>query len=130
MGMWQLLLMAMAMGCILVLNEYVAALKAARTGLFKPVSRSAMLFRIVVASVGWMIGLPCFVSVINFTVAQTPAESPGKFPAHWSAAVMNHGQYSEWYAIADRPYFFAASCLGLVLAMAYLFCLIRLNPWK
>jgi len=69
---------------------------------------------------GFLLAIPCFVCVINFVAAERPSGQNGKMPANWSAGVMNHGHYFEWYTISDQPLFFAASVIGFILAWSYL----------
>lgn len=70
--------------------------------------------------VAFAVMMACFLSVFSFLAAVTPEQSGGKMPANWSAGVMNHGHYYEWYTIADRPRLFTGSCIGLVASTLYL----------
>ena len=67
--------------------------------------------------------IPAGFSVISFVVAETPEQvntEAGRIvmDPDWSAGVMNHGEYYEWWTISDRPVLFLASVLILILAMA------------
>ena len=65
----------------------------------------------------FLIGWPSFFSVVSFSEAQTPsqvAEEGHVIPRDWSAGVINHGRYYEWWTIADNPLLFVASVVGLV----------------
>jgi hypothetical protein len=58
-----------------------------------------------------------FFWVVNFCVADTPAEALAKrsisLPTGWEAGVMNHGEYFEWYTISAHPFAFAGAVLWL-----------------
>jgi hypothetical protein len=58
-----------------------------------------------------------FFWVMNFLVADTPAEALAKWsislPPNWEAGVMNHGKYFEWYTISAHPFAFVGAVFWL-----------------
>ena len=66
---------------------------------------------------------PAFFCVVSFTAATpaTQAASEGRpLPAGWTAGVMNHGEYYQWWLIRDRPVIFALAVFLLVSCLAFL----------
>lgn len=76
-------------------------------------------------AIGYLIAFPTFYSVVNFLHAEPPPGRDGTIPATWSAGVMNHGRYFEWYAIYDHPFWFAGSVLGLAASAALVLSVFR-----
>jgi hypothetical protein len=64
-----------------------------------------------------LICVPAFMSTVSFSDAVGPQEAVTKYrqplPPGWTAGVMNHGQYYQWWTIREQPLLFAlsASCL-------------------
>lgn len=50
----------------------------------------------------------CTVSFLAAKSAADAAKSGEPLPPGWSAGVMNHGKYYQWWLIRDRPIAFAA----------------------
>ena len=96
--------------------------------LIGPLRQRPRLFRFVVL----VAGLPCFLSVVSFAVAVTPAEAVEKhskpLPEGWTAGVMNHGKYYQWWPIGERPFLFTISWAGLI-AVPLLLCGPTLWTW-
>jgi len=93
--------------------------------------------RLIVGMVCAMaVAYPSFFSVTSFWAALTPQEAIAKWkkplPEGWSAGVMNHGEYSKWWTIRERPVLFAISLTGLVCSIGFLwfsmFWIVRRRP--
>jgi len=66
---------------------------------------------------------PAFLCVVSFVVATSAARaaSEGKpLLSGWTAGVMNHGEYYQWWLIRDRPVMFALAVFLLVSCLAFL----------
>ena len=66
---------------------------------------------------------PAFFCVVSFLTATSAAQaaSAGKpLPSGWTAGVMNHGAYYQWWLIQDRPVIFVLVVVVLVSCLAFL----------
>jgi hypothetical protein len=69
-----------------------------------------------------LITQPAFFSTMSFIQAVTPeqARTDGKpLPSGWSAGVMNHGSYYQWWTIQENPLVFGISVLCLVTSVLF-----------
>lgn len=66
---------------------------------------------------------PAFFCVVYFLAAISPeqaAKSGRPLPPGWGAGVMNHGKYSHWWLIADRPVLFSFALVSLACCLTFL----------
>jgi hypothetical protein len=74
--------------------------------------------------IAFLIALPAFFSTVSFMDAVTPEQARADslpMPSGWSAGVMNHGSYYQWWTIKDRPFLFGISAFCLVTSMMFVF---------
>lgn len=78
----------------------------------------------IVQAIVFLIVMPAFVSIINFSEAVTPEQAVSKYgqslPFGWSVGVMNHGDYFQWWTISERPIMFGFSMFFLVAGLLFL----------
>jgi hypothetical protein len=84
-------------------------------------------------AIAFLILLPAFVSTVSFTDAVTPQQAianDNPLPSGWTAGVMNHGQYYQWWTIQERPILFGLSSLSLVAGVLFLLSSLAWLWWK
>jgi hypothetical protein len=71
-----------------------------------------------------LVCVPAFMSAVSFVDAVTPQEAIAKYsqplPSGWTAGVINHGHYYQWWTIQERPLLFAFSAFCLVAGVLFL----------
>ena len=78
----------------------------------------------VVQVIAFFIALPAFFSTVSFINAVTPEQARANnlpLPLGWSAGVMNHGSYYQWWTIQERPFLFGFSIFCLVMSLLFIF---------
>jgi hypothetical protein len=82
----------------------------------------------------FLICLPAFFSTLSFNDALTPQQAIARYskplPPGWSAGVMNHGAYYQWWTIQERPVLFGLSALCLVAGILFLWTSLAWLWWK
>ncbi|MEQ8789693.1 MAG: hypothetical protein RIC55_25585 [Pirellulaceae bacterium] len=82
----------------------------------------------------FLIAFPAFFSTVSFSVALTPEQAIAKFdkplPSGWTAGVMNHGKYYQWWTIRERPVLFALSAICLAGGVLFLWSSLGWLWWK
>jgi hypothetical protein len=71
----------------------------------------------------FLIALPAFFSTVSFFNAVTRSQARANnfpLPAGWTAGVMNHGSYYQWWTIHERPVLFGVSIFCLVASMLFI----------
>lgn len=87
-----------------------------------PSKRSAIVlsgFQLVAA----VVMFPAFFTVVSFlaaTSASTAQTLGHPLPAGWTAGVMTHGSYYQWWLIEDRPMMFSLATVTFTACFAFL----------
>jgi len=81
-----------------------------------------------------LVCVPAFMSTVSFTDAVTPQEAIAKYsqplPPGWTAGVMNHGHYYQWWTIQEQPVLFTFSAFCLVGGVLFLCGSLAWLWWK
>lgn len=76
-------------------------------------------FQSIAQIIAVIIMFPAFFATVSFFVAEPRDQIIKKgysIPNGWEAGVMNHGEYYEWYSMAEHPYYFMLS-IGTLIAV-------------
>jgi hypothetical protein len=71
----------------------------------------------------FLIILPAFFSTESFVSAITPEQANAEnmpLPSGWTAGVINHGSYYQWWTIQQRPFLFGLSLFFLVAGLLFI----------
>ena len=80
-------------------------------------------FQSIAQIIAIIILFPAFFASVFFYVAEPHDQIIKRgysIPNSWEAGVMNHGEYFEWYSMAEHPYYFILSIGTLIAALLFL----------
>ena len=77
---------------------------------------------------------PAFISTVSFLAAVTPDQAALKseipIPPGWTAGVMNHGRYYQWWTISERPILFGVSLAVVVVSLLFIWSTVFWVAWQ